>query len=275
MMRPSAVSRADLERDKKYALDSIGKGSVYMFFLGNHAWGWLVALSAMAAQIGILYVFVEGAEFDLSDDISDLVSSVCLYFWIVFGEICHESAHTCWNPWKCSYSASLAIIYLSSFVLIPCRCTRGSVLATRTRVEIQTIWSVQCACTFGLCLERSAMSQHILYWNPCKCSYSASLAIISLSSFVLKNWRGWVCFGILMTAHLLKDIVNGSKLIVLSGKQRHSLKSRIRFFFGGMFTIATSLFALFVTTVYNQAIAASNTALIENSVIVLFITDLE
>ena len=78
-----------------------------------------------------------------------------------------------------------------------------------------------------------------------------------------------------MTAHLLKDIVNGSKLIVLSGKQRHSLKSRIRFFFGGMFTIATSLFALFVTTVYNQAIAASNTALIENSVIVLFITDLE
>ena len=59
---------------------STGHDSVYMFFLSNQVWGWLVALITMGAQIVILYVFVEGAEFDLSDDVSDLVSSVCLYY---------------------------------------------------------------------------------------------------------------------------------------------------------------------------------------------------
>lgn len=177
---PSEVSRDAVNRDKKYALDTIGCDSVYRFFLSNSWPGWGFALGTMAAQIGILYIFVEGAEFDLSNDISDLV-----YTW-------------------------------------------------------------QCPRDGDSCRDTSDVS-----------------------------WRGWVCFGILMGAHVLKDVINGSKMIVLSAKKRHSLNSRMRFFFGGTFLIATSVFALFVTTVYNIAIATSNTALIENSVIVLFITDLD
>jgi len=173
-------SRGDKDRDKKYALETVGLDSVYMFFVTNSIWGWLVALATMAVQLGILFIFLEGAEFDLSDDLSD---------WVY--------------TWKCP----------------------------RDR-------------------------------DSCKDTTSVS-------------WRGWLCFAILMAAHLLKDLVNGTKLLVLSGKQRHSVRSRIRFFCGGMFLLTISLFTIFVTTVYNMAIATSNTALIENSVIVLFITDLD
>jgi hypothetical protein len=70
-------------------------------------------------------------------------------------------------------------------------------------------------------------------------------------------------------------VINGGKLIVLSGKSRHSRVKRLRFFFGGLFLVSTSLFVLFVTTIYNAAIATTNTELIANAVIVLFISDLD
>ena len=76
-------SRGDKDRDKKYALETVGLDSVYMFFVTNSIWGWLVALATMAVQLGILFIFLEGAEFDLSDDLSDWVSLVCLYFLFV------------------------------------------------------------------------------------------------------------------------------------------------------------------------------------------------
>ena len=65
------------------------------------------------------------------------------------------------------------------------------------------------------------------------------------------------------------------KLIILSAKERHPHHRRVRFFFGGMFLSAVSLFTLFVSTIYNEAIATSNTEIIANSVIILFITDLD
>ena len=42
-----------------------------------------------------------------------------------------------------------------------------------------------------------------------ECKYKADL-----------DWKGWAVFAILMAAHLLKDIINGSKMIVLSAKER-------------------------------------------------------
>ncbi len=53
--------------DTKYALEAIGTESVYQFFLGNSGWGWVIVLSTMALQIGVLFVFVRGSEADLSD----------------------------------------------------------------------------------------------------------------------------------------------------------------------------------------------------------------
>lgn len=69
-------------------------------------------------------------------------------------------------------------------------------------------------------------------------------------------------------------MINGCKLIVLSSKTRHSGHRR-RFFFGGLILIVVSVLTLFVSVIYNGAIATSNSELIFNAVIILFLTDLD
>jgi len=68
---------------------------------------------------------------------------------------------------------------------------------------------------------------------------------------------GWVIFGILMASHLLRDLVNGSKMIVLCAEHGYSLPSRLRFFLGGLFLNTVTAFTLFSSTIYNKAIATS------------------
>lgn len=89
------------------------------------------------------------------------------------------------------------------------------------------------------------------------------------------NWQGWTIYGILMAAHLLKDLINGLKLLILCGKRRHGLHSRTRYFVGGTFLTWVALFTLYASTVYNTAIARSNTDIIVNAVIILFIVDVD
>mmetsp|Transcript_34074 Transcript_34074/g.62668 ORF Transcript_34074/g.62668 Transcript_34074/m.62668 type:complete len:397 (-) Transcript_34074:283-1473(-) len=87
--------------------------------------------------------------------------------------------------------------------------------------------------------------------------------------------KGWLAFSILMVAHLLKDIVNGTKMVVLSGKERHGHHSRIRYFVGGTLLGAVAMFTFYVSIIYNVAIATSNTEIIVNSVVILFICDID
>ena len=89
------------------------------------------------------------------------------------------------------------------------------------------------------------------------------------------NWEGWAVFVILMAAHLLKDIINGSKMIMLAGKERHTVHTRMRYFLGGTLLVAVSLFTCYVTTIYNVAIATTNTEIVVNSVIILFVIDID
>jgi hypothetical protein len=85
--------------------------------------------------------------------------------------------------------------------------------------------------------------------------------------------KGWVSFALLMAAHMSKDIINGVKLILLSAKQRHQFNSRLRFFAGGTLLTAVTCFTLYVSTIYNKAIATSDTEIIINSVVILFICE--
>ena len=78
-----------------------------------------------------------------------------------------------------------------------------------------------------------------------------------------------------MVAHLLKDAINAAKLIFLSAKERYSPQDRIRFFYGGTLLTFISLFTLFVSTIFNLAIATSDTEVIVNSVIILFVDDVD
>ncbi|KAL7549178.1 hypothetical protein ACHAWF_012449, partial [Thalassiosira exigua] len=157
-------------RDEEYALDTLGEGSLYQFFLGTSLWGWLIVLATMGVQMWLLFVFVEGAEIDVTDDKVDFVYSY--------------------------------------------QCPRDGV-------------------------------------------------------------QGWISFGILMAAHLSKDIISGIKLLLFSRKQRHTHNKRARLFVSGLLLFLITAFTLYVSTLYNMAIATSNTQMIVNSVIILFIMDVD
>ena len=87
--------------------------------------------------------------------------------------------------------------------------------------------------------------------------------------------RGWAAFGILMIAHLSKDLINGLKMVKLSTKEGHHLHARIRFFIGGTLLCGITSFTLFTSAIYNKAIATSNTEIIMNSVVILFINGVD
>jgi hypothetical protein len=166
--------------DEKHALYQLGEESVYNFLLSTSWVAWALALSTMAIQVFLLFVFVEGAEINLHDDSTDLVYS-----------------------FKCP----------------------------RDREE---------------------------------CYDTSDLTI-----------KGWISFVLLMAAHMSKDIINGVKLIVFSAKERHQFRSRLRFFVGGTLLTTGTCFTVFVSTIYNMAIATSDTEIIINSVVILFICDVD
>lgn len=168
------------EEDKKYALDAIGNGSVYCFFLSRSWIAWIFAVVVMGIQTWILSLFVKAAEIDFTDD-----SSVFVYSW---------------------------------------RCPRNSLECDNTADD---------------------------------------------------DFTGWAIFAILMVSHLMKDFINGTKLLVLCAKRRHSVFAKIRFFFGGLCLVMITAYTAYASTIYNMAIARSNTDIVVNSVVTLFITHID
>ncbi|KAL7550718.1 hypothetical protein ACHAWF_013934 [Thalassiosira exigua] len=87
--------------------------------------------------------------------------------------------------------------------------------------------------------------------------------------------QGWATYGILMAAHLLEDLIHGIQLVLFSSNARHNVKRRMAFLLGGMLLICVTSFTLYTSTIYNAAIATSNTEIIMNSVVILFICDID
>ncbi len=71
------------------------------------------------------------------------------------------------------------------------------------------------------------------------------------------NRKGWLAFFIMMFTHLSKDLINGVKLVLLSAKDREDRLANLRFFIGGTTVSTITLFTLYVSTIYNDAIATS------------------
>lgn len=172
--------RQKSQADEKYAIKSMGEGSVYSFFLTDSKLAWSFALATVALQLWLLHPFIVAAEFDLSDDVKDLVYT-----------------------WKCD----------------------------RVSDQCEDLGDV--------------------------------------------TWQGWFLFGLLMTAYMGKDMVCGGKMITLSGKSRHDVSQRIRFFVGGTLLSCVSVYIFYASTIYNISIATTNTELIYNAVIILFIMEMD
>ena len=81
---------------------------------------------------------------------------------------------------------------------------------------------------------------------------------------------GWVFFGIVVVAFLAVDFVLGYHQITLSIQ-----RSCPQLFFSGMGMLYITTLALFTSVAYNYALASSNTDLIVNAVILLFVNDMD
>jgi len=86
---------------------------------------------------------------------------------------------------------------------------------------------------------------------------------------------GWAIFCVLMVAFLAKDLISGAKLIAHSAKHRHSRMSRLRYFVGGICLGWITVFILYVSIIYNKALATSNSDIVVNSVVILFIMEID
>ncbi|KAL3795399.1 hypothetical protein ACHAWO_002646 [Cyclotella atomus] len=115
--RKADITREKIIREKENAFNSIGKNSVYCFFLTKNYVGWIIALLVISFQFYVFLFFVVAAEKDFSDDKSDFTYSWrcprnsidCNYIadqtwsgWVTFGilMLCHlgkEAEVLCWR----------------------------------------------------------------------------------------------------------------------------------------------------------------------------------
>ncbi|EJK49650.1 hypothetical protein THAOC_31450 [Thalassiosira oceanica] len=94
--RSSRYIRQKSEADEKYAIKSMGEGSVYSFFLHDDKLAWSISLVTLALQFWLLHPFIIAAEFDLSDDMKDLV-----YTWKCdrVSDECEDLGDLTWQGW--------------------------------------------------------------------------------------------------------------------------------------------------------------------------------
>lgn len=165
--------------DEKYALEHLGKGSVYSFFLSESVVGWLIALATVFSQIVMLVPYIQASEFDLG-----------------------------------------------------------------ALQDIEYSWS--CNPSDNRCIDTNGVTN-----------------------------MGYTIFVILMIVFLSTDLICGLKLVVLSGKRRHSHSVRARFFIGGIALCSVTMYIVYVSTLYIMATARSDTDVVTDAVIILFITDID
>merc|ERR1711957_181048 len=84
---------------------------------------------------------------------------------------------------------------------------------------------------------------------------------------------GWVIFGVLMVIYLTKDFISGLKMVILSGKRRHRHSLRARYFFGGVILLCITSYILYASAIYIKATATSDTELVTNAAVILFIME--
>merc|ERR1712194_316429 len=89
------------------------------------------------------------------------------------------------------------------------------------------------------------------------------------------TWHGWLIFIALMVVCLAKDVICGLKMVNLSGKRRHSHGLRLRLFSGGVILWGISMYTVFASAIYIKATATSDTELVTDAAIIIFIMEFD
>jgi len=85
---------------------------------------------------------------------------------------------------------------------------------------------------------------------------------------------GWIVFTVFALVYLMCDLLNGLKLVLGASKYGLTRKG-FQSFFGGCSLFVITALALYATVVYNIAASRSNFEMIFNTVILLFVNDLD
>merc|ERR1712085_245747 len=89
------------------------------------------------------------------------------------------------------------------------------------------------------------------------------------------TWHGWLIFIALMVVFLAKDVICGLKMVNHSGKRRHSHVLRLRLFSGGVILWGISMYTVFASAIYINATATSDTELVTDAAIIIFIMEFD
>ena len=92
----SSDRRSTREKDRKYALETVGYESTNAFFLGRSWLGWIFGLKNIAIQFWIILVFVDSSEYNLSDSKVDIQ-----YTWMCTwdNDDCFNTSDLTWQGW--------------------------------------------------------------------------------------------------------------------------------------------------------------------------------
>ena len=89
------------------------------------------------------------------------------------------------------------------------------------------------------------------------------------------DWQGWVVFALIISSYLMTDLVNGLKLLGIFTMMDDAPLKRCQCFFSGLFLFLITFLTLYTSIMYNMVIATSDTELVINAVVILFIMDLD
>jgi len=102
--------------------------------------------------------------------------------------------------------------------------------------------------------------------------YTLLCPAYTLECLVVKQTtlRGWILFLVVVTGWVLKDLLSWFRLFMNAMRMRS-----FDYFFVSALLTGVSFLTIYVSMFYNKAIATTDTELIVNAVILLFVTDLD
>ena len=82
--------------------------------------------------------------------------------------------------------------------------------------------------------------------------------------------EGWLAFVVIMAVHILPDVINGLMMIMLSGKHSHNHFICAIYFVGGKVLETITFFTVYVSLMYNNAIANSECLQTDHSTLICY-----
>ena len=120
---------------------------------------------------------------------------------------------------------------------------------------------------YGLFIEAGLFESERTFWEN---TWTCDSGNLTCSNSMTKTWYGWYIFISILILFLAARMIKAVQLCVHSGKVR-----RLDFFFVSLIKALTTCVTIGASVVYNFATAETDTEMVANAVILLFIHDMD